>query len=881
VILFMTMALAVAMVACQGAVGKTGEKGPAGPSGEPPEPVNYAPIARATAFEPMMLREDGDAGTRNVAANFVDPDEDTLTFSISSVSATPEDAVTAGLADGILTITPVAAGTADITVTATDGSKSASATLHVTVADAGEPIYIGSLTTAEALLFGDQLVIPGTEIVSSFEGEALSFGAVSSGDPVVQVINAEDNTVTIIALRVVGNATVTITATDEDDETISHSIKISVVESLAPQRSDMMTPDPVNLTAGGDDHVIPDVSMYFTDPAGGDLDYEAKSSKPAVATAVAVGSMVTITPLSASDVPVMVTVTAMNSHEPPATLTISVTVNPAPVAPPAAPTWKKEIPNVTFEHDGAPQTFMLEEYFDNATMYAVDHGDGTVVMAKVNAEQTVLTLTRVGAGSAVVEITPSNRGGNGTTQSINVMVEKAPRGPELKPNMSFMAVKMPMIADTGAATVDADGLAALNAATKRYMLTKYIRDPDGFAADTLTFSVKTEDPTVVAAYATPLSDQEINTTDIANDAVFAARNVVTKATLDKMMVEASDVTIRGRKAGTTMITVTATDVSNESETWKFNVTVVATANNGPSLGTDDNLSTGTAIVFPDTDTDVETNPYGNFVGRDDVRRFKETDTSKKWKLDLATIFNDPDVELNQRTTNDRWRFEAKSTNDDVATVSLEDTRNSEKPDEYNVVVTPVGSGDATIYFVATDSFDESWGGKTGADGMFNAEDPDNVSTFFSVKVNSAPVAQGAQSEPETLKEEGKLKGLTVGVAIDDLRIVDDDPTDAVAVGYFSDKDEDDLRCRFNMRGDSIFGETTTAGVTSINRPSWSATTGDEARQIIDFPVTTKDGTAYLDVWCWDQVGAAGSEVDFEKSPKATLTIHVEFHSSIH
>ena len=80
--LFMTIGLAVALVACQGAVGKTGEPGPERGlpdlPGEPPEPVNLAPIP-TVPFATVMLMDGGAAKTVDAAPHFHDPDEDALT----------------------------------------------------------------------------------------------------------------------------------------------------------------------------------------------------------------------------------------------------------------------------------------------------------------------------------------------------------------------------------------------------------------------------------------------------------------------------------------------------------------------------------------------------------------------------------------------------------------------------------------------------------------------------------------------------------------------------------------------------------------------------------------------------------------------------------
>ena len=428
VILFMTMALAVALVACSGAVGKTGETGepgPAGPPGEPPEPVNLAPIARATAFEPMQLREDGDVGTRNVAANFVDPDEDPLMLTIS-VSAMPEGAVEAVLADGVLTVTPVAAGTADITVTATDGSKSVSAILKVTVDDAGVPIYRGMLAGA-TLTYGGQHVIPGTQIESSFEGEALTFSAVGSDDTIVLVSPlADDNTLTITALSKVGKADVTITATDEDGETISHSIEISVVASYQPEAIGSI---PSQSLIDDGPTVDVNASIYFSDPAGDDLTYMADSSAPLVATADVAGSIVTITPVGDGDADIFITAT--NSRSLSAMQKVSVNVT-EPV--PAMPVVSDDIEDVLFQTpDADAQTIMLSDHFTGATEYS-PISSNTAVATAIEAGG-VLTVTPMGVGTTEVTVMASNASGTVSDEFVvNVLAADTQNmPPELKP----------------------------------------------------------------------------------------------------------------------------------------------------------------------------------------------------------------------------------------------------------------------------------------------------------------------------------------------------------------------------------------------------------------------------------------------------------------
>ena len=873
VILFMTMALAVAMVACQGAVGQTGETGkpgPAGPPGEPSEPKNLAPIARIPVYDAVTLREGGENRTFPVAANFVDPDGNDSDLALTlSVSATPEDAVETDLTAGVLTVIPMEAGEATIIVTATDPKGAAvSATLSVTVVDAGVPMYIDdSLTSGFALTPGDSRVISGADIASAFNGESLTYSFTVEGSSIHAFSSGDNNEdITIAASDDEGVSTVTIIATDEDGEMAKHEIKVTVVASLAPQVGDSI-PDQT-LVAGGDS-VDVDASMHFSDPAGDDLTYGATSSDESIATAVAVGSIVTITPGAAGDA--TVTVTATNSSDLLVSQTISVTVDPAPVVVPAV-TWKKEIPDVTFEHDGAPETFTLAEYFNDATMYVAMSDDRTVVTAAVNDAQTMLTLTREGPGTATVEVTPSNSVGKGVVQSINVTVKLSaatPKQPTLKPGKTIpTAVKVVAVtAETANAYSDftetSTEMRALNAAEKLYMLSDLIKDPERADAD-LEFSTETSDPTIVGIYADPADDD----TSTGNRDERAA---ITKATLDKTTpLTDSNIRLRGRKAGTATVTITASSDSGESESWPILVTVAAASNTIPSA-----VATP---LFPGDGT-ADPDPYAKF-GELHRGRIKSTDTtSRTLPIDLGALFDDADVEDNSRTTGDSWKFKAMSTNTEAVTVTLDRIPTRAEPDKHNVVISPVGSGSATIYFTVEDSFGEMAGGE-----VTPATDPVTyvTNTFFNVQVNHAPVAMGGQKDdPKTLGAEMAYRNLTVGEPTGGaatLWIVDDDSTTGAdeIEGYFSDEDGDELECKFVIGGDRIF-DTVAAGVTTAVNPSW--TSGEDGKQLT-IPATTKRGTATLDITCWDQVGPSGSEEDFEHSSSARLTIHVGFDGSI-
>ena len=529
------------------------------------------------------------------------------------------------------------------------------------------------------------------------------------------------------------------------------------------------------------------------------------------------------------------------------------------VTAPEAPDWKKEIPDVTFEHDDTSQMFTLSEFFNRATMYMATSSAPTVVTAEVNDEQTMLTLTRVGEGSAVVEITPSNSGGDGPTQSITVMVEAARQVPTTKTGMMFEALKINMVADDGNAANDAvtftdEEIAAVKAATKRYMLSTYVTDPDGDDAE-LKFSTSTDDNAVVAVYATPTAGPADNV-HLGNPS---------DAQLKQMTQEGSDITIRGRKAGTATITVTATDADMETESWSFVVTVPTVNNTGPSVAADADLP-------------------ADFDGLNGANRLKMSGGAKELTINLGDIFNDPNVEEgadnNPRTSGDSWDLKAMSTNEEAVTVRLVSTNKVNMPDEYKVVLTPVGPGDAIIYFTAEDSFGMMAGGKVPEGGTDTDSDGYVDETSFPVKVNSPPVNySGDGDKRRSLSTENRLMDLVASWAATDVDVDDDDDnydiTDGVLIlvdtdltdedlqGYFYDKDNDPLKCRINVEGDSV-----------------GVTLGTDRDRITLDPTADKSGETMVTVTCWDQVGASGSEVDFEKSAPDTLTLNVAYSQSI-
>ena len=159
----------------------------------------------------------------------------------------------------------------------------------------------------------------------------------------------------------------------------------------------------------------------------------------------------------------------------------------------------------------------------------------------------------------------------------------------------------------------------------------------------------------------------------------------------------------------------------------------------------------------------------------------------------------------------------------------------------------------------------------------DAADPYVDNTDFGVKINSRPQpysAHAKESDRKTLADVTTTKGLTrdtadPGTAIE-IRLTDDANTTNAIEGYFSDKDNDPLKCRFVEHDGKE--DNNVADV------AWGGTVAD--RNELDV-IPRNLGTMTVDVWCFDQVDTDGSgATDFERSEKATLTVTVTYTGSI-
>ncbi|MDE2773547.1 MAG: putative Ig domain-containing protein [Gemmatimonadota bacterium] len=386
---------------------------PSPPTPPPPPPANRAPTASGTIGN--QEQEAGVEVTVDVSGAFSDPDGDALTYTASSGNL---DVATVSVSGSDVTVNGVAAGTATITVTATDpGGLSASQTFDVTVANQAP---------AAADTIEDQTVEAGAEVTvdvaaafSDPDGDGLTYEA-TSDTPEVATVSVSGSDVTVSGVAA-GTATVTVTATDPGGLSASQTFDVTVEAASDTNQAPATAAAIQDQTVEAGAEVTVNVSAAFSDPDGDDLTYEATSDAPEVATASVSGSDVTVSGVAAGTA--TVTVTATDPGGLSASQTFDVTVEAASDTN-QAPATAAAIQDQTVEA-GAEVTVNVSAAFsdpdgDDLTYEATSDAP-EVATASVSGSE--VTVSGVAAGTATITVTATDPGGLSASQTFDVTVE--------------------------------------------------------------------------------------------------------------------------------------------------------------------------------------------------------------------------------------------------------------------------------------------------------------------------------------------------------------------------------------------------------------------------------------------------------------------------
>ena len=661
----------------------------------PPVPVDSIPPR-----EIMVDRAD----SLDLSRFFSDPDEDPLTY----VAAVSDSAVAAASVSGsVLTVTGVAKGRAEVTVTATD-DEGLWATQRFAVTVPNRPPVVAD-TIRPRRLFRDEA--DTVELAAYFydpDGDALTWGVEVSDSAVVALdLSAPDGRLTVTALSQ-GEAVVTVSATDTEGLTVRQDFTVTV-----PNRAPVVIDTIRGQTLFKRDTVQLDLTLYFSDPDRDVLQYVIESSDSLVATASVNRGALTVRAGVKGDA--AITVTATDPGGLAARQTFAVTVlNRAPIVVTPIP------PQTIFR--GLPQIVDVVLHFDDpdgdTLTYSAESSNRRFVRVEIGGSS--LTLTAQRKGEAEVTVTATDPDSLAVQHTFAVTVgnrEPVPVGtfPHLElvqgdqltlPIDDFFRDPDRDVLEYEAITSE-PGIAR---ATARYgsltltgvsegetELTLTATDPDGLSAtQTSTVRVTGRDgdtPEAVGAIP-PQTVAEGAVRTIAVAGYFRDPNgdplAYSATTGDPNVATASAsgtrVTLTGMASGRTSLTVTATDPGDLSTTLSTSV-VVTSPGQGP-------VTTGS---IPEQRVEIG-----------------QTST-----LSVASYFQDPD--------GGRLDFAARSSNPGIVTAAVSGS---------DLTLTGVAEGSTAVTVTATDS-----------DGL-------SVSQAASVRVEPqgrAPVAVGtipAQSVEE-------------------------------------------------------------------------------------------------------------------------------------
>ena len=319
----------------------------------------------------------------------------------------------------MLTVTGVAAGSATVTVTATNSAGSASQEVMITVLHV--PLQVHEPIEPISVFVDD---ITQVDLAGAFLGTVLEYSAMSSSEELATA--SVDGTMLTVTGVAAGPATVTVTATNSA-ESASQEVMVTVMD-VPPEVAEPL--EPVSVRAG--ETAMVDLSSTFSGTA---LVHSAMSSSEEMATVSVDGTMLTVTGVAAGSA--TVTVTATNSSGS-ASQDLSVTVEDVPpaVAEPLADIEVRVGDSMTVELSGA--------FSGTALVYsAMSSSDA----ATVSLEGSSLTVTGMIAGPATVRVTAMNSAASADQTFVATVRDVPPGTVGMLPDISLVAGGAPAVID--------------------------------------------------------------------------------------------------------------------------------------------------------------------------------------------------------------------------------------------------------------------------------------------------------------------------------------------------------------------------------------------------------------------------------------------------
>ena len=374
--------------------------------------TNIAP-RKTGSMSNVSLPFDG-TSELDVTGRFTDSESETLTYAASSFDDT-KVGVSLPPNSSTLTLTAVAAGTATISVTATDPHRAVSPAQEfvVTVAPNQGPTRVGTIAARTLQENGDPEEILVAPFFSDPEGQNLTYAA-SSNATATATASITGSTLTVTP-RAAGQATISVRASDtEQAESLPQDFVVTVcgtpaITETIPAQTILLG---VDAEIALDDH--------FSNPNSGDLAYSTTRTGVLLTLGISEERVLTIEPEIVGSA--TVTVTADNGCDNSRAHSFDVTVRGAPAA-------SGTIPMQTLKTGGSAKTLDVAPYFsepdgDDITYSArlIYTGARFPDIVSVSMSESTLTMTPLStSGSITVEVTATDTDGS-ATQSFTARV---------------------------------------------------------------------------------------------------------------------------------------------------------------------------------------------------------------------------------------------------------------------------------------------------------------------------------------------------------------------------------------------------------------------------------------------------------------------------
>ena len=579
--------------------------------------------------------------TSVVSACFNDPNEDMLTYSVSSSNSS---VATASISVTSITVRAVAPGSASITVTATDpGGLQGQQSFQVTVPNRA-PQAKGAIPPI-TVPHGRTGTVNASSYFTEPDGQALTYNAASS-NPGVASVSVSGSTVTARGVAK-GSATVTVTAADPEGLSATQTFLVTV-----PNRAPESVGTIADIEVEVDSSAVVDVAANFTDPDGDRLTYAAASSSTTRVGVSVSGSMVTVTGLSKGGA--TVTVTAADPEGLTARQTFEVTV------PNRAPKSLGTIPDVEVEVDSSAVVDVAAHFTDpdgDRLTYAAASSSTTRVGVSVSGS--MVTVTGLSKGGATVTVTAADPEGLTARQTFEVTVpNRAPKSLGTIPDVE-VEVDSSAVVDVAAHFTDPDGdrltYAAASSSTTRVgvsvsgsvvtvtglskggaTVTVTAADPEGLTARQ-TFEVTVPNRAPKSLGTIPDIEVEVDSSAVVDVAAYFTdpdgdrltySAASSNSAVANVSVSGSAMRVTPVAAGNATVTVTARDQDDLAARQQASVTVTSpdraalvalyNATDGPNWVNDENWLTDSPLR----------EWYG--VDTDDSGRVVSLDLSGQW-----------------------------------------------------------------------------------------------------------------------------------------------------------------------------------------------------------------------------------------------------------